>query len=622
MHRHLAVFFSSALLLASASMSQTALAQYLPLPAQIDISGEWGSRVYKDFLARGPGPELGDYTGLPLNDAGRLRAQSWDESELSAPEEQPVPHPACYSMWGPGTNLRIQKIFDPRDSALLGYTISGLYGRADRTIWLDGRQSPSAFSESTWAGFSVGKAERNLLVVTTTNMKEGYIQRNGAACSDRATMVEYFVRHGDLLIDMTFINDPVYLEEPMVRTMDWVLTPDLGIDNRVLFQSAEEVADRPEDYVPHYSLGARHTEFAKESGLPFEATQGGSRTLYPDYLPRLRAMIAGKSPAPDPWIVPGTVRDPPSVGDQGAYGLSPAFDALGVQIVPVRKSLYMLVVNGQNVVAQVGPDGVLLVDTGPTSAAGQLLTSLKSLSDGKIQYVVDTDFTDDVVGGVATVVEAGGAPVAASHYGALPGTVGSGTTVVAQNLVAYHLATQPHPSASAAQPGIQFTNYRALAFNGEPIEIWGVPAAIDDANSVVFFRKADVIFAGNLLDTTRYPRIDAVNGGAIEGVINGLTRVIKSAVPGRNATGGTLVIPGHGHLCNQIDVVYYRNMLVIIRDRVRDMVRKGMTLPRVLAAEPTADYEGLYGSKIGNWTTEMFVSAIFQHEQAIWRHKK
>jgi cyclase len=603
-------------------MSQTVLAQYLPLPAQIDISGEWGSRVYKDFLARGPGPELGDYTGLPLNDAGRLRAQSWDESELSAPEEQPVPHPACYSMWGPGTNLRIQKIFDPRDSALQGYTITGLYGRADRTIWLDGRQSPSAFSENTWTGFSVGKAEQNQLVVTTTQMKDGYIQRNGAACSDRAKMTEYFVRHGDLLIDMSFIDDPAYLEEPMVRTMDWVLTPDLGVDNRVSFQAAEEVADRPDDYVPHYPLGTQHSEFAKQSGIPFEATQGGSRTLYPDYLPRLRAMIAGEKPTPDPWIVPGTVSGLPSAGDQGPYGLPPAFDAAGVQIVPVRKSLYMLVVDGQNVVAQVGPDGVLLVDTGPTNAAAQLLSSVKSLSDGKIQFVVDTDFTDDVVGGVAAVVEAGGDPVTASEYGALRGTVGSGTTVVAQNQVAFHLATQSPPAPRAGQPGIQFTSYRALVFNGEPIEIWGIPAATDDANSVAFFRKADVIAAGNLLDTTRYPRIDAANGGTIEGVIDGLTRVIKAAVPGRNSTGGTVVIPGHGHLCNQIDVVYYRNMLVVIRDRVRDMVRKGMTQPRVLAADPTADYEGLYGSKTGKWTTEMFVSAIFQHEQASLRHKK
>src|SRR5205085_2120764 len=145
--------------------------------AQIDISGEWGSRIHEDLNHRSPGPALGDYGGLPLNDAGRQKATSWDASILSSPEEQAKPHPAQYFMRGPGTNLRIQKTIDPFDQHLIAYTITGLYGRADRTIWMDGRPHPSQYAEHQWQGFSTGAVVNNKLVVTTTHMKTGVIQR-------------------------------------------------------------------------------------------------------------------------------------------------------------------------------------------------------------------------------------------------------------------------------------------------------------------------------------------------------------------------------------------------------------------------------------------------------------
>jgi glyoxylase-like metal-dependent hydrolase (beta-lactamase superfamily II) len=148
--------------------------------------------------------------------------------------------------------------------------------------------------------------------------------------------------------------------------------------------------------------------------------------------------------------------------------------------------------------------------------------------------------------------------------------------------------------------------------NGEPIEVLFAPAAHTDGDSLVYFRKSDVVAVGGLLDTFRYPVIDVAAGGSLEGIIQGLTRVIEITIPERNAMGGTLVIPGRGRICNEIDVVEYRNMLVIIRDRVRDLAAKGMTLEQVKAARVTLDYDGIYGATDGVWTTDMFLDAVFR----------
>lgn len=261
-----------------------------PASAQIDISGEWGSRLHEDLHHRGRGAQLGDYTGMPINEAGRLKATSWDASILSLPEEQAKPHPAQYHMRGPATNLRITKVLDPFNQELIAYRIEGLYGRADRIIWMDGRPHPPAYAEHLWQGFSTGRVEDNKLVVTTTHLKAGWVNRNGVPASAKSTMTEYFVRHGDMLTLMSIVDDPVYFEEPLVRTMTWMLHANLGVDNRMIFEIVDELA-REGDYVPAYPLGTKHDGFAKEYGIPFEATQGGRETLYPEYIPKLREML-------------------------------------------------------------------------------------------------------------------------------------------------------------------------------------------------------------------------------------------------------------------------------------------------------------------------------------------
>jgi hypothetical protein len=262
-----------------------------PALAQGDIAGEWAARAQEDQPHRGPGAELGDYTGLPINAAARQKASVWDASILSLPEAMAKPHPAVYFMRGPGPNIRVQKITDPTSQVVIAYTLEGVFGRDDRVIWMDGRPRPSEYAEHTWDGFSTGKVEGNRLTVTTTHMKYGVIQRNGVPASTKAVMTEHFIRHGDWMTLVTIVDDPVYLEEPFIRTSHWVRSSNITPDGRFIFEVVDEVAGHPQGYVPHSPLGTKQTGFARNHGLPFEATQGGKATLYPEYEAVIRRQL-------------------------------------------------------------------------------------------------------------------------------------------------------------------------------------------------------------------------------------------------------------------------------------------------------------------------------------------
>src|SRR5688572_30782060 len=188
-----------------------------PAFAQVDLAGEWARDNHEDQPHRAPGAELGDYTGHPLNEAARQKAESWDASILSQPEQQAKPHPAQYSMRGPQPNFRVEKIVDRVSGRLIAYTIAGTFGRADRTIWMDGRPQPPARAEHTWGGYSRGEWIGNTLKVTTTHMKTSFVNRNGVPTSFRGVMIEFFVRHGNRMSHFAWVDDPTYLEEPLVR---------------------------------------------------------------------------------------------------------------------------------------------------------------------------------------------------------------------------------------------------------------------------------------------------------------------------------------------------------------------------------------------------------------------
>jgi len=260
-----------------------------PVFAQRDPSGEWAPRFHEDQLERIPGPEIGDYLGLPITDAARLRADSWDASLLTLPEHQCKPHPADYGPRGPA-NLRIWEEIDTPTQQVVAFHTHISWQAPERTIWMDGRPHPPEYVAHTWQGFSTGKWEGDMLTVTTDRLKIGWIRRNGVPRSDKATLTEHWIRHEGNLTLVSIVNDPVYLTEPFIRTTDWMLAPDQQIAPYPC-ESVVEV-ERPLGVVPNHLPGANTflNEFPDKYHLPAQATRGGAETMYPEYEQKLKTM--------------------------------------------------------------------------------------------------------------------------------------------------------------------------------------------------------------------------------------------------------------------------------------------------------------------------------------------
>ncbi|HEY5569193.1 MAG TPA: hypothetical protein VIM81_18365 [Gammaproteobacteria bacterium] len=255
--------------------------------AQLNLVGYWDPIFHEDFEERLPGPAMGDYLGLPISDAARLRAESWDASLLSVPEHQCKPHPSTYGFRGVGT-LRIWEERDETTQALVKIHTHIAWQAQHREIWMDGRPHPPEYARHTWQGFSTGRFEGDVLVVRTTHLKAGWMRRNGLPLSDRATMTDRFHRHGDLITHVMIIEDPVYLTEPLVKTNGFQLSPNGTMDPYPCEVVVE--VDRDDGYVPHFLPGRNPfiTEFAEAHALPFEATRGGAETALPEYAETIR----------------------------------------------------------------------------------------------------------------------------------------------------------------------------------------------------------------------------------------------------------------------------------------------------------------------------------------------
>ena len=247
---------------------------------------------------RGPGPELGDYTGLPITDGARLAADSWDASRLTLREHQCKVHNGPYIYHGP-MQVRIWEEKDPQTQQLkaIGTYIS-TYEQA-RTIWMDGRPHPPEFAPHTWQGFSTGKWEGDVLTVYTTHIKQEWIRRNGIPNSEKSTMVEHFIRHGNYMTHLEIWTDPVYLTEPLIRSEDFILN-ERPVGNWLWpCEYVDEVVSRPHSDVPSYLPGKSPFagDFAYRYGIPVEAANGGAEMTYPEYQAKLRTLPKPTKPA-------------------------------------------------------------------------------------------------------------------------------------------------------------------------------------------------------------------------------------------------------------------------------------------------------------------------------------
>lgn len=312
-----------------------------------------------------------------------------------------------------------------------------------------------------------------------------------------------------------------------------------------------------------------------------------------------------------------------SVVALGVLGLASAHAAepgnSDLEIVPVDKSIYMIPGDGGNIAVQVGVDGVVLVNSGAADGTDRLLAAIRKITPLPIRYIIDTDGDADSTGGNSAIAAAG-----QSLYNP---PLGPGASILAYSTVLARVAgTAGYPDSG--WPTEAYLSPRdSIIINGEPVVVIHEPSAHTDGDSVVMFRNSNVVDAGNIMDMTRFPVIDLAHGGSIRGEIAALDDLLQLAIAPvpmvyNYNDNGTAVIPAHGRICEQWEVVDYRDMVVIITNTIADMMKRHMTLDQIEAADPTKAYEARYGSTTGPWTTNMFVAAVYHSLQAANSKKK
>jgi glyoxylase-like metal-dependent hydrolase (beta-lactamase superfamily II) len=287
------------------------------------------------------------------------------------------------------------------------------------------------------------------------------------------------------------------------------------------------------------------------------------------------------------------------------FGFQNQTPPANIQVVPVQGNVYLLAGAGANITVQVGSEGVLLVDSGEERLAPAVVSAVRSLQattktgEKPLFWIINTHIDADHTGGNDALPRLANAAIR------------QGVRVVAHQNVVNRMAAAPRGAEPVVPDKLwpndeYFLPQKDLSFNGEAVVIYHMPAAHTDGDSVVLFRSSNVVSVGDIFTPGKYPVIDMQNGGSVQGLINALNRILQLTVPSKYQEGGTYVISGHGRICDEADVVEYRDMVTIIRDRVQDLIKKGMSLEQVKAAKPTRDYDGEYGAN------DAFLEAVYK----------
>jgi glyoxylase-like metal-dependent hydrolase (beta-lactamase superfamily II) len=294
----------------------------------------------------------------------------------------------------------------------------------------------------------------------------------------------------------------------------------------------------------------------------------------------------------------------------------------GLEVVQLRPNFHVIVGDGSNIAVQTGPDGAVVVDTGTVARAKEVIAEIRKMTPRPIRYIINTSADDDHVGGNDELSAAGESVIPTGGLNEI-GAAGGRAPILAEENVQARMAA-PEGEKSHFPIGAWPTNtyssaldemQKDLYINGEAIITTYQPAAHTDGDSIVFFRRSDVLVTGDVFDQTRFPVIDLGKGGSVQGVIDGLNRIIGITVPPIPfiwQEGGTIVVPGHGLISHEADVVDYRDMVTIVRDRIQANIGRGMTLEQVRKGDPVKGFRGRYGSNTGTWTTDRFIEAVYR----------
>ena len=302
------------------------------------------------------------------------------------------------------------------------------------------------------------------------------------------------------------------------------------------------------------------------------------------------------------------------------------FENVEIHALPVRDNIYMLVGAGGNITVQVGKGGVLLVDTEYAQLSDKILAAIRKLSSEPLRYIINTHYHADHTSGNENLRKAGNTIAGGNVAGDLGAEASEGAAIIAHNNVLQRMSRPAGNQPAAPQGGWPTSTFlsgkKKLWVNGEGIEVIHPEHAHTDGDGIVLFRRNDVIATGDIFTMTTYPIIDLNGGGSYQGLVDAVNLILDMTDTVYGQDGGTLIVPGHGRLCDTGDLLNYREMVTIIRDRIVDMIKKGMTLEQVKAARPTLDYDPLYGTTTGFWTTDAFVEAAFKSLSQTANQKK
>ncbi|MEQ1948788.1 MAG: MBL fold metallo-hydrolase [Bryobacteraceae bacterium] len=601
--------------------------------APVDLVGTWRKIGHEDTHERGSGPDPGEYWGLPVNDAARMRADTYNEEWVTTSQiMQCRPHPLGYQPLGPDP-MRIEQIVDPINRQVVALGVSYDETPGNRMIWLDGRPHPNQYAMHSWEGFSTGHFKGDTMIVESSHLKEGLHRRNGVPASFRAYVVEHISLDEPYMTWVVTTYDPDYLTEPAVRSATYVRAPTVQIPPYPCNPTQEEhLAGKNEYRMPHYFAGENPylTEVAAKYKAPLEGVRGGAETTYPEWrakgltLPIPQDRITIKPAYTDASTKAAEMAD-------AKPKVAPSYDK--VEVVHASDNIYMIAGAGGNIAVSSGADGVFLVDSGAAAASPKVLDAIAKITGDlrtsphpegaiaagdfwqathayrppTIRMIINTNLNPDHTGGNGNIRD--------SKFFKGIGVEGedelASEVILANELVQRRMLEENAPARSV--PTNTFFSLRQDLHrfaNGSAVQIYHTPDAITDGDSFVWFRRADVIAAGDLYNSDIYPPLNVDKGGSIDGVISGLNQIFDLCAVEFMSQGGTVIIPGHGWLSDAADLEYYRDMLMVLRDRIQAMIDKKMTLAQIKAAKPTMDYDVEYGREPG--VTSNFVEAVYR----------